>query len=85
MRFLLDENFRRAAKFLLEGLGHEVLDTRLMGMSGQDDRLASFLSDIAEKQFPGTAFELRDRAWVAFPSINDRPKGRAESKPGSRE
>lgn len=120
MRFLLDENFPLAAKSLLVGMGHEVHDTRLMGMRGQDDnqviqvaqelqavilttdrdffhtlshshpnhpgvivvalrrpsrtnileRLTLFLSNVAEKNFQGRAFQLRDRTWVSFPAMS---------------
>lgn len=37
MRFLLDENFPKAAKLVLEELGHKVLDFRLEGCEGAPD------------------------------------------------
>lgn len=37
MKFLLDENFPKAAMTLLEGMGHEVFDFRGTGDEGIDD------------------------------------------------
>lgn len=37
MRFLLDENFPKSARSLLEARGHEVLDFRIEGRAGAPD------------------------------------------------
>ena len=37
MRFLLDENFPKSARLLLETLSHEVIDFRIEGNVGADD------------------------------------------------
>jgi predicted nuclease of predicted toxin-antitoxin system len=37
MTFLLDENFPKAARPLLLGLGHEVIDFRTVGVEGSPD------------------------------------------------
>jgi len=37
MRFLLDENFPRAIIPILEAMGHEVDDFRLIGVTGSPD------------------------------------------------
>lgn len=37
MRFLLDENFPKAARSLLEGLSHDVIDFRSIGREGAPD------------------------------------------------
>ncbi len=119
MRFLLDENFPKAAISFLTDLGHEVLDFRNEGVEGAHDadvmalafdkravilttdrdffhtlssafpqhhgivvialkrptrdtiigRLRWLLSSVATDSFSGRAFQLRDRAWMAFPPL----------------
>ena len=121
MKFLLDENFPKAAITSLEDLGHTCFDVRGTELEGKADRLlmedaqrrgaiilttdrdffhtlrhkcpdhpgvivialrkphreailerlAWLLSTVMEHHFPGRAFQLRDRTWVARPPIPD--------------
>ncbi len=120
MRFMLDENFPKAAVVLLRGAGHEVFDIRGTDDEGMEDdalfrktqeagavllttdrdffhtvphlhdlhcgvvvialrqpnraailsRLEWMLSNIAEGDFPNRVFQLRDKSWLAYPSIS---------------
>lgn len=121
MTFLFDENFPKAARVLLEELGHEVLDFRTLGEEGAPDskviqmaiseepvvlttdrdffhtvgrkhpshfgvvvialkqptrasilgRLQWFLDHFTEPDIPGRSFQLRDRAWLAYPPLDN--------------
>ena len=119
MKFLLDENFPKAATTILEHFGHEWHDPRGTDLEGSDDsnllevaqasgavilttdrdfyhtlrhqypnhaglvvialkqpnrtailkRLQWLLETIDAEQFPGRAFQLRDKSWMAQPPL----------------
>lgn len=119
MRFMLDENFPKAAAAMLRSAGHEVFDIRGTDDEGIDDdalfqmaqkagavllttdrdffhtvphlhefhcgvvvialrqpnraailsRLEWALSNIAASDFLNRVFQLRDKSWLAYPSI----------------
>ncbi len=121
MRFLLDENFPKAVIPVLEAMGHEVEDFRVLGAIGSQDsdivRLAKersavilttdrdffhtlgqdlpghcgiivvavkqptraailsrvewFIEHIGLHRIQGRVFQLRDRAWMVYPSLED--------------
>lgn len=121
MKFLLDENFPKAAVDFLRSLGHEAFDFRGTDEEGLDDdavfkkaqqigaillttdrdffhtvphlyethrgvvvialrqpnrvailsRLEWALAHITENDFSNRVFQLRDKNWLAYPSIGD--------------
>lgn len=121
MRFLLDENFPKAVIPILEAMGHEVEDVRVIGTVGCPDgeiirlakersavilttdrdffhtlgqdlpshggiivvavkqptrsaivsRIEWFIEHIGLHRLPGRVFQLRDRAWMVYPPLDD--------------
>lgn len=47
MNFLLDENFPKSAKGLIESLGHEVIDFREVGVEGAADAVVIATAELS--------------------------------------